>query len=139
MKIIEFGARQLEPQDYDKLVKWWEYYGFPPPPKNMLPDEGTCGMILYDTEGNEYCAGFLYETNSQLCWIEYIVANPDIKDKEERKEALKLLITYLTDLADVWGNKYIFASIKHPSLKERYLECGFLLGTDNTTELIKVL
>lgn len=139
MKIIEFGARQLVSEDYDKLVEWWNYYKFPPPAREFLPDDGLCGIMVVDSEGNEYCAGFLYETNSKVCWMELIVANPEIKDKEIRKESLRQLINFLSDLANEWGYTWIFTSVKHPSLTERYLDCGFQVGTTGTKEMIKQL
>ena len=139
MDIIEFSGRQLETEDYDKLVEWWSYYRFPPPAREFLPDEGLCGMMVCDKDGNEYCAGFLYETNSKVCWMELIVANPNIKDKQIRAEALRQLIRYLSELAYEWGYKWIFSSVKHEGLKDRYLDCGFKLGTTGANEMIKQL
>lgn len=136
---MEYTIRQLEDADYDTLVDWWNYYSFPPPAKEFLPDNGECGMMIVDENGVEYCAGFIYETNSKACLIELIVANPDIKDKEIRKETLIKLINDLTYLAYDWGYRWIFTSVKHPSLIQRYVECGFQVGTEGSTEMIKQL
>lgn len=132
-------ARQTTAADYNTLVEWWNYYKFPPPAIEFLPDGGECGMMIVSDEGVELCAGFIYETNSKVCWMELIVANPDVTDKELRKEALIALIENLSYLAYEWGYKWIFTSVKHPSLTERYLECGFQVGTTDTKEMIKQL
>lgn len=132
-------VRQTTSEDYNKLVKWWEHYGFPVPPLEFLPDNGNCGIMIVGEDGTDYCAGFIYETNSKVCWMELIVANPDLKDKETRKEALISLIENLSYLAYEWGYKWIFTSVEHPSLIERYKECGFKVGTTNTKEMIKQL
>lgn len=139
MDIMIFEGRQTTQEDYDTLVEWWNYYKFPPPALEFLPDEGTCGLMVMDQDGNEICAGFLYETNSKVCWMELIVANPEVKDKKVRKDALEYLIDNLAYLAQDWGYGWIFTSVSHPSLTERYKECGFKVGTTGTTEMIKQL
>ncbi len=139
MDILIYTARQTTEEDYTTLSGWWESYGFPTPSIDFLPDNGKCGLMVVDNNGVEYCAGFIYETNSAVCWMELIVANPDIKDKGTRKETLNYLITQLSDMVGLWGYKWIFTSLEHPSLKQRYLDCGFTIGATETTELIKQL
>jgi hypothetical protein len=132
--------RAVKYSDYEQLKGWWDYWKFPAPAISALPkydDEITTGLMVYNG-GLNICAGFLYETNSALCWVEFIVANPESK-KEERSEALSLLINEFTDEAKKLGFGAIFASIKHPSLLNKYIEAGYTLGTTNTNELIKIL
>lgn len=130
-------ARMLKHDDYDTLVKWWGYWRFPVPAREFLPEDGTFGVILEDESGLGYCAGFLYETNSDVAWMEYIVSNPEIKVKGLRKLMLELLIAELINLADDGGFQWIFTSLKHPSLMERYESQGFIKGSTGTTEMIK--
>lgn len=133
-----FEYRWLKEEDYMTLYKWWKDNRFTPPTPFMLPENGTGGFMIFK-DGVEICAGFLYQTNSQMAWIEYIVANFEVKDKELRKEALTFLIERLNVYAKSCGFKIVFTSLKHPHLKKRYLDTGFLVGTENTTELIKLL
>jgi len=133
------NVRQTTTEDYQTLVDWWKFWRFPAPAIEFLPDQGRCGMMVQGDDGTEYCAGFIYETNSKVCLMEFIVANPKIRDGELRGEALTLLIDTLSYLAKDWGYQWVFTSIKHPSLMQRYKECGFQIGSTNTNEMIKVL
>ena len=135
---MQVQVRQTGPDDYPMLVDWWNHYKFPPPDLEFLPDNGNCGLMIEGIEGC-YCAGFIYETNAKVCLVELIVMNPDIKDKEVRKELLLLLIAELSNLAREWGYKWIFTSVQHPSLIDRYIDCGYQKGATGTTEMIKQL
>lgn len=139
MEITIWVARQLEESDYETLKEWWSWWGFPAPAKNFLPENGTCGIMVEDSEGTLYCAGFIYLTNSDAAWMEYIVANPDIKDRELRHQAQRELINQLSYFAKDNDAKWIFTSVKHKALIKRYLECGFQEGSTGTTEMIKLV
>lgn len=139
MKITIWIARQLEDEDYETLKKWWKFWRFPVPAKNFLPEDGKCGIMIEDSEGTQYAAGFLYLTNSDAAWMEYIVSNPEIKDRKLRKQALEGLINQLSYMAKDNDAQWIFTSVKHKGLIERYLECGFMEGSTGTTEMIKIL
>jgi hypothetical protein len=132
--------RVVKYSDYEQLKNWWDSWGFPAPAISALPkydNESTTGLIV-SNNGIDICAGFLYETNSAICWLEFIVANPKSK-KEERSEALKLLIDEFTEEAKKLGFGVIFASIKNESLLNKYIQAGYTLGTTNTNEIIKIL
>jgi hypothetical protein len=132
--------RVVKYSDYEQLKEWWDFWKFPAPPISVLPkydEELTTGLMVVK-DGVNICAGFLYETNSALCWLEFIVANPKV-NKEERGIALDKLIQEFTIEAQTLGFGAIFASIKHPSLLNRYVKAGYEIGTINTNELIKTL
>jgi hypothetical protein len=139
MDVLIWSPRILETADYETLVEWWKYWRFPAPSIAFLPDEGTCGIMLEDSNGKQYCAGFIYFTNSGACWMEYIVSSPEIRDKELRKSMLGELIKQLSYFAKENGANWIFTSVKNNSLIDRYLEGGFLKGSTGTTEMIKLL
>lgn len=131
--------RMLEESDFPTLLKWWEFWKFAAPAKEFLPDNGTCGIMLEDQFGRPLCAGFIYFTNSQACWLEFIVSSPDVKDKAKRKWMLQKLIGFLSQFAEEEGARWIFTSVKNKSLAERFGECGFTTGSQGTTEMIKQL
>ena len=90
--------RQLTEEDYDNtLLKWWDQWGFTPPSKSNLPNNGTGGIIL-SINDTPVCAGFLYETNSGMAWCEFIVTNKEYKESD-RPAAIVKLIESLTILA----------------------------------------
>lgn len=135
-----FKVRWLEAEDYDTLYKWWKDWRWTiPPTREDLPDEGKCGvMVSYD--GIDICAGFMYLTNSKnYALIEYIVSNFEFKDKTIRNEGKKQVVEALTYLIQAQGYKKIFTSLKNEGLKQSFIECGFEVGSKNTTELIKIL
>lgn len=134
--MLEF--RKITQKDYPELVKWWKQNKFSAIPRTALPNNGEGGIMVFKDDVN-ICAGFLYNTNSSLCWIEFIVANFDVKDRELRKESLNLLIKQLCESARLMNKTAAFTSVKHPSLIQRYTDNGFSTGSDGTTEMIKAL
>lgn len=132
-----YSARLLNEGDYDELCRWWQWFRFPVIPKECLPENG-CGGIMISKDGIDICAGFLYYTNSAMCWIEFIVSNPDYKSKD-RGEAIRILIDELSADAKRNGFECIFTSVKNQSLIKHYEACGYRKKYNNTTEMIKIL
>jgi hypothetical protein len=132
-----FKSRLLEESDYPQLVEWWKWHRFSPPLQEMLPDNGTCGIML-SKDGINICTGFIYFTNSKMCWIEFIVSNPDYRESD-RKECLELLINSLCNLAGNYGFKVAYTNLKNASLIDRFTDCEFVKGSVNTTEMIRGL
>lgn len=128
--------RQTTKEDYETLLKWWKDNRFPAPPIDSLPNSGEGGFIVFQDD-IPVCAGFLYDTNSNLCWIEFIVANFEVKDKKLRKEALVFLINTLCEAAKRWNKKAVFTSVKNVGLIDRYKDCGFI--GDRTYEMVRLL
>ena len=129
-----FKIRLLTDDDYLNMVKWWNFWKFPPPPKEYLPSEGKSG-IMVTKDGIDICSGFLFFTNSKMAWLEYIVSNNEYKEKD-RKEAIQFLINELTHLAKRKGFKVVFTSVKNKSLINHMTDCGYIIGSENTTEMI---
>lgn len=138
METTIFVGRQTTEKDYEILVGWWNHYGFPPPAPEFLPDMGKCGIMVEDQDGKPLCAGFIYETNSKVCWMEMIVANPQLEGNK-RNDAILYLIDSLSYLAYEWQYKWIYTSLKHEKLKEKYMKAGFQIGQEGTMEMIKQL
>ncbi len=132
-KLLSFG-------DYETLCEWGEYWRFPLPPKDFLPHSGILfnGILVYREE-QELCAGFIYETNSAVCWMEYIISNPYVRDRDLRKECINYLIDCLSEMARNKGFKYIFTTVKNENLINKYIDNGFVEGTKGSTEMIKIL
>lgn len=127
--------RYLQDSDYDILLNWWTFWRFGIPSKDFLPENGLGGIMISSDDGIPICAGFLYMTNSKVAWLEYIVSNPEYREKD-RKLMLTCLIQELTEIAVKNGYKYVFTTVKHPSLIERYKESGYVVGTVGGTEMV---
>lgn len=122
------NIRPYEIHDYMTLFDWWTAHKWTAPAIDMLP---RVGLVVDDI-----CAGFLYQTDSKIAWLEFIVSNPK-SDKYKREEALDLLISSCINQAKDMGFKAIFTSVKHPKLKERYVQHGFTVGDEGTTEMFR--
>lgn len=89
----------------------------------MLP---TFGLVV------DNCAmGFLYQTDSSLCFIENYVANPEKKDTEERNLALDKLTEELAAVAKRMGYKYLWSHTACPAIVERAKKHGFVADETN--------
>lgn len=127
--------KELEYDDYDTLVEWWKFWRFTPPIREILPNNGTGGVMILDDDNTPLCAGFVYDTNSYICWIEYLVVNPKL-DKVKREDAIYKTLEVLKYLCKEKKYLFAFSSIKHESLLKKYINSGFTLGTKNTNEVI---
>lgn len=131
--------RPLIKEDYDDILKgWWEDWGWTAPTRDFLPEDGTGGIMVMD-ENTPVCAGFMYMTNSKVAWVDWIISNKEYKKKPHRREAIKLLVSTLTDISKNLGNVYCYALIKNQSLIDTYKELGYLKGDEYVGEMIKIL
>lgn len=123
-------VRKFQTSDYFELCGWWNKHNWPCIPLDHLPENG------FIVEG--LAAGFLYKTDSKFGLLEFVVANPD-SSKEDRAQALDLVIDNTLNLAKELGFKSIFSSITHPKLIQRYQEHGFMMTDENMTNMIRRL
>lgn len=129
---MNFKARLITESDYDNILKqWWKDWRWQAPPKDFLPN-GFNGIIVSNDE-SDICACFVYNTNSQVSWIEFIISNFDVKDRELRKNALDFMINTVKDSIQA---KYIYTSMRQQSLIQRMKDLGFKEGSKDCTELI---
>jgi hypothetical protein len=133
-----FSIRFLKEEDYDVLCQWWKAWRWTPPERDFLPENG-CGGIMVSKDGVDIVAGFIYFTNSKVSWSEFIISNFDFKDKENRNEAIKILIHEITKLAHSKGYKYIYTVVKNKNLGDIYKEMGFINGSVKVDEMVMVL
>lgn len=134
---MELLVRQLNDNDYDDiLVGWWKQWGWEPPTRDFLPNDGRGGVIVYDGD-TPVCAGFVYLTNSRVSWVDWIISNKEYRDN--RKDAIKLLVSKLTDICKDTGSKFVYALIKHNGLIGTYEELGYIKGDTYNSEMIKIL
>lgn len=120
-------------QDYPDLEKWWKDWGWPPFPKEFLP-QGV--MVKYGDD--KVCAVFLYETNTPICWVENYISNK-VLPKEVRDEGLNLLIETALEIAKDKGFKVVMSAVKHNNLSKRLMSKGFIESDTGLTNYIRVL
>lgn len=128
----------LESKDYDLiLTPWWHSWGWgTAPSREILPENGNGGMIVFDSE-TPICAGFLYETNSKICWINWVVSNRHYRKKPNRSQAFSMLIKNLEREAFARGYKACYFASNSSTLNARMENEGFNKGSF-TQEMIKL-
>lgn len=136
---MEFNLRPLDPSDYEGvLVGWWKDWGFIPPSRDFLPEDGAGGVMVLD--GDEpVCAGFMYATNSKVAWVNWIVSSKTYRKKPNRSRAITLLVETLTNIAKNTGHKYVYVLIKNNNLINTYEKVGYVNSCSYTNEMIKIL
>ena len=88
---MELNIRRLTENDWETLCKWWDAWPkWTNPAKDFLPDNGKGGLMV-EKNNVPIVAGFLYFTNSKGVLLEWIVSNPEYRDKD-RRQAIELLI-----------------------------------------------
>ncbi len=134
---MKFNTTPLQHEDYDNILKgWWKDWGWEAPSRDFLPQDGQGGIMVWDGD-TPVCAGFLYNTNSKVAWVDWIISNKEYK--ESRKEALSILIQTLTSVAKNLDNKFAYALIKHNGLIGVYEQQGYTTGDSYNKEMIKTL
>ena len=135
---MEFECRTLVESDYDDiLLGWWKDWKWSAPPRDFLPQDGK-GGIMISKDGRDICAGFIFFTNSKTAWCEFVVSNFHYRE-DDREEALLFLIETLSEICKKSGYNIVYTSLKSKPLIDKYVECGYNIGSKNCTELIKIL
>lgn len=123
MNVVKFDKQK----HYEDICYWWSLYNWPGVNLNALPKTG------FIVEG--FAAGFLYKTDSTFAIMEFIVGNKNA-DKNQRREAIDLVIKSLINEAKNTGYELIFSSIEHPNLMKIYEENGLMKTDTNMTNYI---
>ena len=136
---MELKTRLLKDEDYKTLCEWWKHWPKWPvsPPKTFLPDNGKGGLMV-EKNGRPVCAGFLYMTNSDAVLLEWIVSDPEYRDKD-RKQAIELLITSAEELCKKLGKVHMFTIGRNKHLINTHKKLGWFVDEEPSHEIIKNL
>lgn len=102
----------------EMLMQWAKQWGWNETVIDILP---TTGLII---EG--VCATFLYETNSNMCFMEGFICNKEA-DREVREVCLDRIVDALLLLGREKGYKYIKGDTRYQAVVDRGLKHGFKL------------
>ena len=134
---MEFNARKLTDNDYELLVSWWKWWRWTPIPKNFLPDNGT-GGIMIQKENIPIVAGFIYYTNSDAVGVDWVISNPDYKDKN-RKQAVEVLLNTIEKVCKKQGKQYMFSIGRSKQLVETHKKLGWVVDEKPSYEIVKII
>jgi hypothetical protein len=138
IKASELSARKLVLEDYNTIVDWWKSWpDWEPLAIDLLPENGT-GGIMIEKNNKPIVAGFLYTTNSNICWMEWIISNPDYKEKD-KSEAIELLISKLEQWAIDKGFKVILSIGRSKGLLKKHKKLGYHVEDKPSYEICKII
>jgi len=131
------NTRTLTESDWETLSDWWKAWKWPVMAKDMLPDNGT-GGIMVENEGENIVAGFLYWSNSKLVWLDWIISNPKVS-RDIRQEAIKKLILTAEHMTKEAGSRYMMSISRSNSLLKTHEQMGWSVDKTPSHEMIKVI
>ena len=130
-------VRNLKKDDYDFIAKWWKWWRWKVIPREMLPENGLSGLMV-EKNGVRIVSGFIYMTNSTGAMLEWIVSNPDYREKD-RKYAIELLIDTAEEFCKKLGCDYMFSIGRNKHLIETHKELGWHVDKNPSYEIMKKL
>ena len=131
------NTRTLTESDYEILTDWWKAWGWPVIVRDMLPDNGT-GGIMIEHEGENVVAGFLYWSNSKMVWLDWIISNPKT-NRDIRQEAIKKLILTAESMTKEAGSKFMMSISRSNSLLKIHKELGWTIDKTPSHEMVKII
>jgi len=134
---MELQVRELKESDWETLCSWWKWWRWPEVSKDLLPANGLGGLMICKNDV-PIVAGFLYLTNSKGALLDWIVSNPEYKEKD-RLLAIKLLIDSCEQLAKMNGYNIIFTFTRNKSLLNIHEELGYSIDPKPSYEIIKII
>ena len=111
----EFNYRWcLTEDDYTIVCGMMSGWGMAALHRRMLSENG----IIVSKNGVDVCSGWLYQSDSKIAWIEWVVMNKKAS-KELRVGALDFLYDTLFNRARELGFEVVMSVANHNSLIER--------------------
>ena len=83
-------------------------------------------------------SGFVYISNSEMAMLEWVVSNPEYREKD-RKEAIELLINCVEHNCRKMGFKHLLTLCRNKHLIETHEKLGWHVNKEPSYELIKNL
>ena len=128
-------VRNLKKDDYDFIAKWWKWWRWPVIQREKLPENGLSGLMV-EKNGIRIVSGFIYMTNSKVALLEWVVSNPDYRQKD-RKLAIELLLCTAEDFCKGLGCDYMFSIGRNKHLIETHRKVGWSVDNVPSYEIIK--
>lgn len=133
---MKLKIRKLTENDWDTLVSWWDAWPeWVNPSKGFLPDNGTSGLMV-EKNNKPIVAGFLYFTNSEAVLLEWIVSDPEYKEKD-RKKAIEMLISGAEVFCRNSGKNFMFSIGRSKGLIETHKKLGWTIDDTASHEITK--
>ena len=131
-------TRQIQENDWEFIPEWHKQYpDWPVLPRDAYPENGLGGLVV-SNDGVPFAAGFVYLSNSSICWVDWIISDNDYRE-DNRDEGIELLIANLCSVAKNAGGKFVLTIVNTPKLIDKYKNQGFIGNETPSYELTKIL
>ena len=128
----KYNARPIKVEDYTILMEWWNSYdGIEIPDSSILPDNGLGGFVM-EKEGKMVAAAYVYLTNSDVGYIDFLISNPNYKGRD-RYDIIAKLILVCSESAVAKGCKLVWAMTTYDGVVRRCRDLGGEILEDKYT------
>tara|TARA_Y100001951_G_C11292597_1_gene273255 strand:+ start:125 stop:535 length:411 start_codon:yes stop_codon:yes gene_type:complete len=127
--------RPLIDSDYETICSWWKWWRWPILPKDFLPNNGKGGFIV-EKNSVPIVSCYLYLTNSSVAIFDWVVSNPEYKEKD-RKKAIEKLINDTELFCKDINIKHLFSIGRNQHLIKTHEKLGWHIDKKSSYELIK--
>lgn len=120
---------------YPTMKRWWDGQKEPHVSPSMLPEYT---LVVSNSKGEQTHSMCFYNTDSNLCWLGWQLANPDVK-KEDKEGCFTYLFEEAEKYARYNGYHIMFTTSKTPAVVGTLEKRKFITGDTNVNHYIKIL
>lgn len=121
------AIRPFAEADYQLACEWWKGHDWNPIPRAALPKTGRVALLL----GRPVAVGWIYQTDSVIAHLEWIVRDPSILPADAAAP-LAALIDSLCSAARNFGAQLVYTTARNASLLAKLKDAGFEVMEDRT-------
>jgi len=120
----KYEIRPVRVEDFPTLNKWWDSYDhIEVPDSGLLPNNGLGGYVV-EKEGKIRACAFLYFTNSDVAYVDYLVGDPNYKGRDRYSMILDL-IDLCTAVGLKEGCRLMWAMTTYDGVVKRCRDLGY--------------
>jgi len=129
-------TRDIVSEDWKILEKWFLGHGKELPQRNLLPDNGLGGIIV-EKDGRPIAATFIYQTNSDIAFLDIGISDPYYKGKD-RFEIGNTLIKECLRKVEASGYEALSVTTGNKGLLKRFKDMNWEIN-DNLSYCTKYI
>ena len=111
-------TRSIVSEDWKIFEKWFLGHGEGLPQRNLLPDNGL-GGVMVEKDGRPIAATFIYQTNSDIAFLDIGISDPYYKGKD-RFEIGNILIKECLRRVEASGYEALSLTTNNKGLLKRF-------------------
>jgi len=116
--MIKFNKIKLK--DKEEINKWWLAWGLEKPHDDCLSPNG----FIISKNNLNIAAGYLYLTDAKIGYVDFLVSNPEYRDKD-RNKLITELIDYLVNIGLNKDCRFIWATSSNTNIKDKVKKLNY--------------